>query len=43
MPVSFYDRWVLPPVLDLVMRQRQLEKYRRVVVAAAAGGRVLDP
>jgi len=35
--VNFYDRWVLPPVLDLVMRQRQLEKYRREVVAAASG------
>src|SRR5450830_1623607 len=35
--VSFYDRWVLPPVLDLVMRQRQLAKYRHEVVAAASG------
>jgi hypothetical protein len=26
--VKFYDRWVLPPILDLVMRQRQLQKYR---------------
>ena len=39
--VSFYDRWVLPPVLDLVMRHRQLAKYRREV-AAAASGRVLE-
>jgi hypothetical protein len=35
--VNFYDRWVLPPILDLVMRQHQLQKYRREVVAAAAG------
>jgi ubiquinone/menaquinone biosynthesis C-methylase UbiE len=35
--MSFYDRWVLPPVLDLVMQQRQLEKYRREVVPAASG------
>ena len=39
--MNFYDRWVLPPILDLVMRQTQLEKYRREVVAAA-GGRVLE-
>jgi ubiquinone/menaquinone biosynthesis C-methylase UbiE len=39
--VNFYDRWVLPSILDLVMRQTQLEKYRREVVAAA-GGRVLE-
>jgi hypothetical protein len=38
--VNFYDRWLLPPILDLVMRQNQLEKYRREVVAAA-GGRVV--
>ena len=39
--VNFYDRWILPPILDLVMRQSQLEKYRREVVAAASG-RVLE-
>jgi len=39
--VNFYDRWVLPPILDLVMRQRPLQKYRREVVAAA-NGRVLE-
>jgi len=39
--VNFYDRWVLPPILDLVMRQSQLEKYRREVVAAASE-RVLE-
>lgn len=39
--MNFYDRWVLPPILDLVMRQTQLEKYRREVVAAASG-RVLE-
>ena len=39
--VNFYDRWVLPPILDLVMRQRPLQKYRREVVAAAEG-RVLE-
>ena len=39
--MSFYDRWVLPPLLDLGMRQRQLRKYRRLVIPAARG-RVLE-
>ncbi len=39
--MNFYDRWVLPPILDLVMQQAQLEKYRREVVGAAIG-RVLE-
>ena len=39
--MNFYDRWVLPPILDLVMRQHQLQKYRREVVIAASG-RVLE-
>jgi len=39
--VNFYDRWVLPLLLDLAMRQRQLEKYRRQIVSAASG-RVLE-
>src|ERR1035437_558107 len=39
--VKFYDRWVLPPILDLVMRQHQLQKYRREGVTAA-NGRVLE-
>jgi ubiquinone/menaquinone biosynthesis C-methylase UbiE len=39
--VNVYDRWVFPPLLDLVMRQTQLEKFRREVVAAASG-RVLE-
>ena len=39
--MNFYDHWMLPPILDLVMRQNQLEKYRREVVGAASG-RVLE-
>jgi ubiquinone/menaquinone biosynthesis C-methylase UbiE len=39
--VNFYDLWILPPILDLVMRQHQLQKYRREVVDAA-NGRVLE-
>lgn len=39
--LNFYERWILPPLLDWVMRQPQLEKYRREVVASARG-RVLE-
>ncbi len=39
--MNFYDRWILPPILDFAMRQEQLGKYRREVVAAASG-RVLE-
>ena len=39
--MKLYDRWILPLILDLVMRQRPLQKYRREVVAAASG-RVLE-
>jgi len=36
-----YEHWILPPLLDFVMRQRPLEKYRREVIASASG-RVLE-
>jgi hypothetical protein len=26
--MSVYEEWILPPILDLVMRQKQLEDYR---------------
>ena len=39
--MNFYDHWMLPPILDLVMRQNQLKKYRGEVVGAASG-RVLE-
>jgi len=39
--VSFYDRWILPPLLDVAMRQRQLRTYRQQVIPAARG-RVLE-
>jgi len=39
--MSFYDRWILPPLLDLAMRQGQLGKYRRAAVSRARG-RVLE-
>jgi ubiquinone/menaquinone biosynthesis C-methylase UbiE len=39
--VNLYERWILPSILDLIMRQKHLTKYRRAVVAAARG-RVLE-
>src|SRR4051812_22613236 len=39
--MNFYDRWILPPILDLAMRHELLHKYRREVIAAAKG-RVLE-
>jgi ubiquinone/menaquinone biosynthesis C-methylase UbiE len=39
--MNVYDRWILPPILDLAMRTDRLQKYRRAVVAAAQG-RVLE-
>ncbi len=39
--MSIYERWVLPPLLDLAMRQRQIGKYRRQLIPAARG-RVLE-
>ncbi|KAF0096958.1 MAG: methyltransferase [Rhodospirillaceae bacterium] len=39
--MSLYERWVLPTLLDLVMRQRQMQKFRRELIPAARG-RVLE-
>lgn len=39
--MSLYDDWILPSILDYVMRQKQLVRYRRDVVGAA-GGKVLE-
>jgi ubiquinone/menaquinone biosynthesis C-methylase UbiE len=39
--MNLYERWILPPILDLTMRQKHLIKYRRAAVAAARG-RVLE-
>jgi ubiquinone/menaquinone biosynthesis C-methylase UbiE len=35
--VNFYERCILPPLLDLAMQQRRLDPYRRAVMAAAHG------
>ncbi len=39
--MSIYERWVLPPLLDLVMRQSQIERYRRELIPSARG-RILE-
>jgi ubiquinone/menaquinone biosynthesis C-methylase UbiE len=39
--MNLYERWILPPILNLIMQQKHLTKYRRTVVAAARG-RVLE-
>ena len=39
--MSFYDQWILPPLLDLAMSQRQLRRYRRALLPGARG-RVLE-
>ena len=39
--MNLYENWILPPILDWIMRQKHLTKYRRAVVAAARG-RVLE-
>jgi ubiquinone/menaquinone biosynthesis C-methylase UbiE len=39
--MSLYERWVLPPLLDLVMRNKEVTRYRGKVVPSARG-RVLE-
>jgi ubiquinone/menaquinone biosynthesis C-methylase UbiE len=39
--VGLYEEWILPPILDLVMRQKHLTEYRASVVGTARG-RVLE-
>ena len=39
--MTFYTRWILPPLIDLTMHQRQFDGYRRAVVPQACG-RVLE-
>lgn len=39
--MNLYERWILPSIIDLVMQQKHLTKYRREVIAAARG-RVLE-
>ena len=39
--MGFYEEWILPPLIDLSMRNKRLRPYRERV-AGAAEGRVLD-
>jgi len=39
--MSFYEKWILPALIDLSMRNKRLRPYRERV-AGAAEGRVLD-
>ncbi|HKG00614.1 MAG TPA: SAM-dependent methyltransferase, partial [Xanthobacteraceae bacterium] len=39
--MSFYQRWIVPPLIHLSMRNKRLRPYRERV-AGAAQGRVLD-
>ncbi|MGQ0546692.1 MAG: class I SAM-dependent methyltransferase [Betaproteobacteria bacterium] len=38
---GFYERWILPRLTDLAMRNKEVKRYRRKVIPAAAG-RVLE-
>jgi len=38
---GFYERWVLPRLIDLAMRNKQVTRYRKKTIPAAAG-RVLE-
>jgi len=38
---GFYERWVLPRLIDLAMRNKQVTRYREKTIPAAAG-RVLE-
>jgi len=35
--MRFYDRWILPRLLDLAMRNRVLDRYRQRAIATAHG------
>jgi SAM-dependent methyltransferase len=39
--MGFYAEWIVPPLIDLSMRNKRLRPYRERV-AAAAEGRILD-
>jgi predicted TPR repeat methyltransferase len=39
--MGFYDAWLFPRVLDLVMQQKQMVPFRERI-GKAASGRVLD-
>ena len=35
--MTLYENWILPPLLDWAMRQRQVERYRVSLIPAARG------
>jgi hypothetical protein len=35
--MGFYDRWIVPRLLDLAMRNRVLDDYRQRTIEAARG------
>ncbi|MCZ7566116.1 MAG: class I SAM-dependent methyltransferase [Burkholderiales bacterium] len=37
MPTSFYARWILPPLIDLAMRNREATRFRAELVPQARG------
>lgn len=39
--MGFYDRWILPTLLDRIMRQSEIERFRRGLIPEAEG-RVLE-
>lgn len=39
--MSFYDRWVLPSLIDLCMRNKEAQRYRGLMIPLASG-RVLE-
>ena len=39
--MGIYDRWLLPRLLDLVMRNKEATRYRKKMIPAARG-RVLE-
>ena len=34
---GFYERWILPRLIDLAMRNKEVKRYRRKVIPGAAG------
>jgi len=39
--VNFYNQWILPSILDMIMRRRELQKFRAAALAPAKG-RVIE-
>jgi hypothetical protein len=35
--MGFYQRWIVPPLIDLAMRNHSLDAYRQRTIMAASG------